>query len=40
MGPQMLDFYKTLCAVTVPLARQACGIDEAQAQQFTELLKA
>lgn len=40
MGPQMLDFYKTLCAVTVPLARQAGGIDEAQAQQFTELLKA
>jgi predicted short-subunit dehydrogenase-like oxidoreductase (DUF2520 family) len=40
MGPEMLDFYKTLCAVTVPLARQAGGIDEAQAQGFTDLLRA
>jgi predicted short-subunit dehydrogenase-like oxidoreductase (DUF2520 family) len=40
MGPQMLDFYKTLCSVTVPLARQAGGIDEAQEQQFIDLLKA
>ncbi len=40
MGPEMRDFYKTLCAVTVPLARQAGGIDEAQAQGFTDLLKA
>ncbi len=40
MGPQMLDFYKTLCSVTVPLARQAGGIDEAQDQQFIDLLKA
>ncbi len=40
MGPQMLDFYKTLCSVTVPLARQAGGINQAQAQKFIDLLKA
>ena len=40
MGPEMLDFYRTLCSVTVPLARQAGGIDEAQAHQFIDLLKA
>lgn len=40
MGPEMLDFYRTLCSVTVPLARQAGGIDEAQAQKFIDLLKA
>jgi hypothetical protein len=40
MGPEMLDFYRTLCAVTLPLARQAGGIDEAQAQKFIDLLKA
>ncbi len=40
MGPEMRDFYKTLCAVTVPLALQAGGINESQAQSFTDLLKA
>ncbi len=40
MGPQMLDFYRTLCTATVPLAQQAGGIDAAHAQQFIDLLEA
>lgn len=40
MGPQMLDFYRTLCTATIPLAQQAGGIDEARAQQFIGLLQA
>jgi predicted short-subunit dehydrogenase-like oxidoreductase (DUF2520 family) len=40
MGPEMLDFYRTLCMTTVSLAQQAGGIDEAKAHQFTNLLKA
>ena len=40
MGPEMLDFYRTLCATTVGLARQAGGIDNAQAQQFMDRLQA
>jgi len=40
MGPEMLDFYRTLCMTTVTLAQQAGGVDEAKAQQFTNLLKA
>ena len=36
MGPEMLDFYRTLCAVTVPLARQAGGIDEARVAELIE----
>ena len=39
MGPQMLDFYRTLCTTTVPLAQQAGGITAAQAQQFIDLLE-
>jgi predicted short-subunit dehydrogenase-like oxidoreductase (DUF2520 family) len=39
MGPQMLDFYRTLCAATIPLAQQAGGIDPAKAQQFIDLLQ-
>jgi predicted short-subunit dehydrogenase-like oxidoreductase (DUF2520 family) len=40
MGPEMVNFYRTLCSVTVPLARQAGGIDQAKAQKFIDLLKA
>ena len=40
MGPQMLDFYRTLCATTVPLAQEAGGIDAARAQDFLDLLEA
>lgn len=39
MGPQMLDFYRTLCSATIALAQQAGGIDEARAQQFIGLLQ-
>ena len=39
MGPQMLGFYRTLCATTVPLAQQAGGITAAQAVQFMALLQ-
>jgi predicted short-subunit dehydrogenase-like oxidoreductase (DUF2520 family) len=38
MGIEMLDFYRTVCAATVPLAQKAGGIDSAQAQKFIELL--
>jgi predicted short-subunit dehydrogenase-like oxidoreductase (DUF2520 family) len=38
MGQQTLDFYRTLCATTVPLAQQAGGIDASRAQQFMDLL--
>jgi predicted short-subunit dehydrogenase-like oxidoreductase (DUF2520 family) len=38
IGPEVLDFYRTLCKATVPLARQAGGIDELQAQKFIDLL--
>jgi predicted short-subunit dehydrogenase-like oxidoreductase (DUF2520 family) len=38
MGPEVLDFYRTLCRATVPLARQAGGIDEMRAQKFIDLL--
>jgi len=38
MGPQMLDFYRTLCSATVPLAQRAGGIDTAGAQRFVDLL--
>lgn len=40
MGPQMLDFYRTVCAVTVPLAQRAGGIDAVRAQGFLTLLNA
>jgi predicted short-subunit dehydrogenase-like oxidoreductase (DUF2520 family) len=40
MGPQMLDFYRTLCAATIPLAQAAEGIDETKAQAFIGLLQA
>jgi len=39
MGPQMLDFYRTLCTATVPLAQEAGGIDASRAQQFVHLLE-
>ena len=39
MGPETLAFYRTLCTSTVALARQAGGIDEKQARQFTALLQ-
>ena len=38
MGPEMLSFYRTLCASTVTLAQKAGGIDNVQAQEFIELL--
>ena len=40
MGQQTLDFYRTLCATTVPLAQQAGGIDAPRAQDFMDLLDA
>ena len=39
MGAENLNFYRTLCLNTVPLAQQAGGIDEARAQQFIRLLQ-
>jgi predicted short-subunit dehydrogenase-like oxidoreductase (DUF2520 family) len=39
MGPEMLNFYRTLCTATVPLALQAGGIAEERAQQFVDLLE-
>ena len=40
MGPEMLAFYRTLCATTVPLAQRAGGIDAPRAQDFMDLLEA
>lgn len=39
MGQAMLDFYKNLCAATVPLAHQAGGINSSKAQEFEKLLE-
>ena len=38
MGDEMLNFYRTLCAATIPLAQRAGGIDSDDAQKFTDLL--
>ena len=39
MGPQMFEFYRTLCTATVPIARHAGGIDEDRALQFLALIQ-
>lgn len=39
MGPQMLDFYRTLCTATVPIAQHAGGIDECRAHEFLALIQ-
>ena len=38
LGEPTLDFYRTLCASTVPLALERGAIDEARARQFRALL--
>jgi predicted short-subunit dehydrogenase-like oxidoreductase (DUF2520 family) len=38
LGPQQVDFYRTLCARTIPLALEKGSIDEATAERFRQVL--
>ena len=40
LGPEMLGFYRTLCASTVPLAVKSGAIDAATAQHLASVLHA
>ncbi len=38
MGPEMMEFYRLMCGITIPLAQARGAIDEATAARFKALL--